>query len=269
MKEKITFSFGKNWQNFLRSLNEESINNARLSLSEFLELANLQGKSFLDIGCGSGLFSYAAFHLGAKKVVSFDLDPFSVECCKYLRGKANNPKNWEIYQGSILDNNFISGLEKFDIVYSWGVLHHTGKMWEAIRNSVSLVSANGYYYIAIYHKVKGIFGSNFWVKLKKIYNSSPKIGKHILEFIYMFTYFAVNLIGLRNPLKKIKNYKSHRGMTWVTDVIDWLGGYPYEFAAPDEIINFMKENFTDFSLVKIKTTDRLSNNWFLFKRSGK
>jgi len=97
MKQNIAFSFGRNWQDFLKSLNEDKYKNAALSLTEFLGLDNLQGKSFLDIGCGSGLFSYAAFRLGADKVVSIDLDPFSIECCKYLREKADSPRNWELY----------------------------------------------------------------------------------------------------------------------------------------------------------------------------
>ncbi|MCZ6594898.1 MAG: 50S ribosomal protein L11 methyltransferase, partial [Bacteroidetes bacterium] len=117
----MTFSFGKNWQNFLKSFNDDRVKTAELSITEFLQLRSLQGKSFLDIGCGSGLFSYAAFNLGAKQIVSFNLDPFSVECCNYLHKKADSPNNWDIYEGSILDYNFISKLSKFDIVYSWGV----------------------------------------------------------------------------------------------------------------------------------------------------
>ena len=103
MKEKITFSFGKNWQKFLKCLTKTKLKNAELSLTDFLKSKNLKGKTFLDIGCGSGIFSYAAFNLNAKKVVSFDVDPFSVACCKYLHKKAGEPKNWEIYRGSILD----------------------------------------------------------------------------------------------------------------------------------------------------------------------
>jgi len=154
MKERTTFSFGKNWQIFLKGLSEDRFRNAELSLIEFLNMDDLKGKSFLDIGCGSGLFSYAAFTLRADKIVSFDVDPFSVECCKYLHKKANHPGNWKIYEGSILSNNFISQLQTFDIVYAWGVLHHTGNMWQAIKNSLQLVNDNGLYYISIYNKLE-------------------------------------------------------------------------------------------------------------------
>jgi SAM-dependent methyltransferase len=266
MTEKTTFSFGQNWQYFLKSLTEDSIKNAELSLIGFLHVEDLQGKSFLDIGCGSGLFSYAAFKLGAKKVVSFDADPFSIGCCNYLHKKANSPENWDIYEGSVLDQNFIVQLGKFDIVYSWGVLHHTGNMWEAIKNSARLVDKGGYYYIAIYNKVQGKRGSEFWLKRKKLYNQSPKIVKYGLELHHICLYhIIVPLVRGKNFIKAIKNYDSRRGMNWRRDITDWLGGYPYEFATVEEIFTFMKTNFPDFKLVNIKTTNTVGNNWYLFQ----
>ncbi|MFQ5456255.1 MAG: class I SAM-dependent methyltransferase [Nitrospirota bacterium] len=266
MVEK-TFSFGKNWQIFLKSLNEERIRNAESSLTEFLGLKDLQGKSMLDIGCGSGLFSYAAFNLGARQIISLDVDPFSVECCNYMHKKANSPPHWKIYEGSILDNNFISKLGEFDIVYSWGVLHHTGNMWNAVKNSARLVRKEGYYYIAIYNRVEGRKGSMLWLKIKELYNVSPKIGKHALEILYILNYFIGHLIRFRNPITNIINYKSQRGMKWRTDITDWLGGYPYEFASVEEIFRFMKDNFPDFILENIKTDNGLGCNEFLYKRN--
>lgn len=264
MQDKITFSFGENWQNFISSIDEDSIQNAKSSLTEFLGLENLKGKSFLDIGCGSGLFSYAAFCLGAKKLVSFDVDQLSVNCCKYLFAKANSPENWELYRGSILDNNFISGLERADIVYSWGVLHHTGKMFEAIKNSARLVNKGGYFFIAIYNKDEGKRGSEFWLRIKKLYNYSPVIGKRILETLYILSYFGSEVIKFKNPLRNIRS--KGRGMSFRTDVIDWLGGLPYEFATVEEITSFMSTEFPDLNLVNVKRVTGLDNNWYLFKK---
>jgi len=272
MAHKQTFSFGRNWQIFLKSFDEERVRIAEDSLTQFLGLPDLKGKSFLDIGCGSGLFSYAAFNLGAERIVSFDVDPFSVECCKHLRGRANNPAHWEVSEGSVLDGNFLSGLGAFDIVYSWGVLHHTGHLWDAIEYSARLVNPGGYYYIALYNKILARNDSTswihpFWLKVKTVYNTYPALGTYILEPLAMSAYLAIVVARGENPVTHIRNYKSHRGMSWRTDATDWLGGYPYEFATVEEIFKFIKGKFPDFNLVNVKVTSGRGLNWYLFKRS--
>ncbi len=265
------FSFGENWQEFLRTLDEDRIRIAQSSLVEFMDLPDLKGKSFLDIGCGSGLFSYAAFNLGAASVVSFDPDPLCVQCCTLLRQKAGSPNNWEVRQGSILDEGFTSGLGSFDVVYSWGVLHHTGKMWDAMTNSAGLASPGGYLYIAIYNKLLRRDGveawiHSFWTAVKKVHNSHPLIGRYILEPPALAAYLSIVVVRGENPVKHVKNYRSHRGMSWKTDATDWLGGYPYEYATVEEVFKFIRGNFPDFNLVNIKTTSGRGLNWYLFKR---
>ena len=59
------FEFGKNWTAFLEVLDDRRIEEAKASLREMLEVENLEGKSFVDIGSGSGLFSLAARAMGA------------------------------------------------------------------------------------------------------------------------------------------------------------------------------------------------------------
>jgi 2-polyprenyl-6-hydroxyphenyl methylase/3-demethylubiquinone-9 3-methyltransferase len=274
MQPKQTFSFGHNWQTFLQSFDEERVEIAAESLRQFMGMADLRGKSFLDIGCGSGLFSYAALNLGAKRIVSFDVDPFSVECCKRLRDRGKNPAHWEVHEGSVLDKSFLSGLGKFDIVYSWGVLHHTGAMWDAIENSAALVNPGGYYYIAIYNKILARNGSTswvhpFWLKIKTLYNAYPALGAYVLEPLAMSAYLAIVIARGENPVTHIRNYKSHRGMSWRTDATDWLGGYPYEFATVEEIFTFVKAKFAGFNLVNIKVTSGRGLNWYLFKNCSK
>ena len=265
MNEK-KFSFGKNWNVFLQSLTDEKVNNAVKSLCNFLSVENLKSKTFIDIGCGSGLFSYAAYLLGAEKIVSIDVDPFSTECCHFLHRKANNPANWDIYDGSVLDKNFLNRFPTFDIVYSWGVLHHTGNMVEAIKNSASLTKLNGHYYIAIYNRKAGLFGSDYWIKVKQFYNHSPKIIKLILEYAYMFKFFIAKLCRFKNPIKAIQGYYSKRGMYWRTDITDWLGGYPYEFGTPEEILKIVDKNSHGFQLIKLEANTELGCSSFLFKK---
>ncbi|RKY84732.1 hypothetical protein DRQ09_08200 [candidate division KSB1 bacterium] len=188
------FDFGKNWQSFINNyLNDERIDEAKKSLCNFLEMENLKRKTFLDVGCGSGLFSLAAIKLGAEKVVSFDVDPYSVKCAEALYKNEGSPSNWQIFEGSILDESLIKSIGTFDIVYSWGVLHHTGDMWKAIDNVCHLVKKDGLLYIAIYNRADGLaiypdgrFGpSKFWKFEKRIYSKLPLFLQNVIEFFVM------------------------------------------------------------------------------------
>lgn len=173
---KITFSFGKNWMDFVKNfVNEERLNIALDSLLKYLPPEEYKNKVFMDVGCGSGIFSFSAIRLGCSKVISFDIDPLSIKATNYLKEKfyylLSKNFEWEIFQGDVLDKSLISKYsQKIDIVYSWGVLHHAGKMWEAIKNVSYLVKPNGYLILAIYNKAPS---SEFWLKVKKFYNSSP------------------------------------------------------------------------------------------------
>ena len=104
-------------------------------------------------------------------------------------------------------------------------------------------------------------------KIKKLYNSSPKLGKTILEILYSLLFCVATLVRLKNPVTEIRNYQSHRGMDFMTDVRDWLGGYPYEFASTDEVINFMKSHFPRFKLINLQSASGTGNNWFLFSNT--
>lgn len=272
MTEKITFSFGKNWQQYLKeSFNKKNVQLAKKSIKNFLRVKNLKGKTFLDIGCGSGLFSLSAYELGAKNIISFDVDPYSVKCCTYLRSKRSNPKNWQIYRGSILDNKFLSRIPKADIVYSWGVLHHTGRMWIAIENAAKKVKKGGYFYFTIYNKKPGLRGSKNQLKLKRLYNQSPHLFKKFLEWSLWGSFITKNLLFFRNPFKIIKNIENStfaRGMTFKSGVTDWLGGLPYEFATPQEIFDFCNKKLK-LQLINVHIVDEtnaLGNNHFLFKK---
>lgn len=253
----------------MKTLTEERIETAKRSLTDFLKIPDFRGKTFLDIGCGSGLFSYAAHQLNAARITSVDVDPFSVQCCRHLHEKSGKPANWTIHEGSILDTNFISQLGSFDIVYSWGVLPFTGDMWAAIRNSASLVKNGGLLYITIYNKTDGILGSAQWLKIKKFYNTLPQQGKHILEWLYIMAFFAAELLKMRNPFHHIRNYQSSRGMNWRTDINDWLGGLPFEYAKVEEVFNFIHTQFPDLELINIKTDPHaMGLNWFVFQKSS-
>ena len=258
------FEFGRNWKAFLSTVDERRIAEAVRSLREMLELDNLDGKSFLDIGSGSGLFSLSARRLGAR-VHSFDYDPQSLACTRKLKSRYfPDDNNWTIEEGSVLDRNYLQSLGKFEIVYSWGVLHHTGNMWKALENVELPVKKQGKLFIAIYNDKGG--KSRFWWHVKKTYCRGIA-GKALVCGVFIPYFTLRTLIACLARRKNLfADYKKTRGMSIIYDWFDWLGGFPYEFATVEGIVNFF--NNKSYTLIKVKTTTSLGNNQFVFTRNG-
>ncbi|MBI5564938.1 MAG: class I SAM-dependent methyltransferase [Chloroflexi bacterium] len=253
------FDFGANWQAFSeKRVNAERLDVAAQSLQKLLQRDALTGLSFLDVGCGSGLFSIAAYQLGAAKVVGLDINPRSIASSAYNRDRLTPQAPLEFVEMSVLDRDKLRTLGAFDFVYAWGSLHHTGAMWTAIENVLDAVRPGGTLVLAIYNR-HGT--SRVWQVIKRVYSRLPRWAQSIVAVPFGgVIYLAKLIVTRRNPLEK------QRGMDFWYDVIDWLGGYPYEYATRQEIEAFVTAR--GFTLVRsVPAQVPTGCNEFVFERN--
>lgn len=222
------FSFGFNWVDYVKTrMSEDIISMHQTNLKSLYDSIgiSLEGKSVFDIGSGSGLSSISFARLGASTITSMDIDSFSVEATSYTKNKFwnNSDIQWNVYQRSILDGIPIPD-ESQDVVYSWGVLHHTGDMWNAIRNSIKAVKPGGIFHVALYRS-----GSKFSKSLDEKYRFKFADKETKIQMLY-------NRAG-----QKINHIKKDRGMNKFHDALDWLGGLPYDVADPEVLFSWLKE----------------------------
>jgi 2-polyprenyl-6-hydroxyphenyl methylase/3-demethylubiquinone-9 3-methyltransferase len=252
------FAFGRNWQQYLTGLNDEKIHAAECALVRLLDMETFTGLRFLDIGSGSGLHSLAARKLGAE-VHSFDFDSESVACTQALKSRYfPNDLDWRIEYGSILDQRYVQSLGVFDIVYAWGVLHHTGQIWQALLTAMLPVKTGGILALALYNRH---WTSPIWKGIKYLYNASPDW----MRPGWLWTIGGLKSLGAvlttkTNPLSR------DRGMQFRHDLIDWLGGYPYEYAAISDVTKFVERQ--GFQTITVLPTSGWTGcNQFVFRKS--
>ncbi len=266
-KQELRFNFGKNWRRFITNLTEEQIIKAETSLKLMLKAETLAGKKFLDIGSGSGLFSLAAMRLGASYVRSFDHDMQSVHCALELKRRFFADSNvWEIEQGSALDESYLKSLGKFDIVYSWGVLHHTGNLQKALQNVLVPLETGGMLFISIYNDQGRT--SRIWTKIKRFYNALPRELRFTVLFPSFFVIYGTNIaksILRGHSMNYWKTYGKDRGMSPWTDLVDWVGGYPFEVAKPDDLVEFYLSKGLELRRLKTMGGGRGCNE-FVFQK---
>ncbi len=264
------FAFGRNWRKYSRVIDDERVDAAVANLHRLIDEEQLEGKRFLDIGCGSGLSSLAAVRLGAE-VHAFDYDQDSVATSIALRDRSAIQEScWSIEQGSVLDADYMAGLGKYDIVYSWGVLHHTGAMWQAIDHAAAAVNSGGKFALALYNDQGG--ASRRWLAIKKRYVGGSIFSRILITFV-IGAFFEgraalIRLARLQNPLpfQDWKLRREDRGMSVYYDLIDWVGGYPFEVAKPEDVLQFLKQR--GFVLDGMKTcAGGHGCNEFLFVRT--
>jgi len=258
------FAFGENWRRFLSVVDEHRIGEAEKSLVDMLGRPRLDGLRFLDVGSGSGLFSLAAWRLGAT-VHSFDFDPASVACTHEMKRRfAGDDPRWTVERGSALDADYLRRLGVADIVYSWGVLHHTGAMHRAMELVAGLVAPGGTLYISLYND-QG-WQSRVWHFVKRIYNLLPGPLRFIVVAPVMALLWGPAVVSdlvHGRPFATFRQYSSTRGMSPWHDLIDWVGGYPFEVARPDDVVRFYKH--LSFDLQTLTRRNGLGCNEFVLR----
>ncbi len=260
------FDFGANWSAFLVTLNEERIAIAEQSLCDMLGVSDLRERTFLDIGSGSGLFSLAARRLGAT-VTSFDYDPKSVACTVELRRRYfPDDTRWAVGQGSVLDETHLAGLGQHDIVYSWGVLHHTGEMWRALDLAVKQVRPGGMLAVALYND-QG-WASRAWRFIKRVYCGTPSWLRWAILYpcgACLWVPATIRDMARLRPFATWRHYAARRGMSPWHDVIDWVGGYPFEVCSPADLQAWATR--TELTVLRMTTVGkRLGCNQFTLRR---
>ena len=249
------FEFGENWLGYLKEINSERILVAEKSLLEMFEMERFDNLTFLDAGCGSGLFSLAARNLGAK-VFSFDYDPKSAQCASALKNRYyREDSNWQIEEGSVLDLGYLEKIGTYDLVYCWGVIHHTGQLMKGLENITVTVKSDGKIFVALYND-QGI-ASKYWRVVKQCYVRYT-FTRPILIFVHLLYPVLPSLV-----LKRLRKEKIPRGMSAWHDFLDWLGGYPFETSTVNEVFSFFKTK--GFRLQNLKTVGgKMGCNEFLF-----
>ena len=269
------FGFGDNWSAFAEGLSDADIAVAVASLREAIPMDQavdhpLRGMTVLDAGCGSGLFLLAALRLGAT-VSAFDYDPASVATTRAtIERHATDEEAGRITigHGSVLDPAFLRSLGSFDVVYSWGVLHHTGDMWDACGLVATRVRPGGVLVIALYNDVG--FISRVWWGIKRLYVALPALLRPVLAVIVLVPIEAFALVRAAvklRPASYIERwtaYGSRRGMDRWRDHLDWVGGFPYEYATRASVISEMDRQ----GFVSLRTREAIAwgNNEFTFLR---
>lgn len=262
----MRYNFGKNWAHYVDGIDgefDQTLDLAKQYLCDVFGIEKIIGKSFIDVGSGSGLFSLAAVELGAARVLSIDYDPDSVMTTNSLKDKTKySDEKWAVIQGDLLDKLLVDKLGTFDLVHCAGVAHHTGEMMLALANLDNLVAKNGYLFESIYNRIS-IF-SSLWHKIKYLYNKFRWL-RPLIKISYVVSWFLYWMFNRKWPLTEVKNFgKNGRGMNFYRDIDDWLGGYPYEYANAGEIVNFYFSK--DYDLTYFVASNNWGLNNFVFRQ---
>jgi 2-polyprenyl-6-hydroxyphenyl methylase/3-demethylubiquinone-9 3-methyltransferase len=231
------FRFGDNWASYAGGIDAEAIAEAERGILRLISREELAARNFLDIGCGSGIHALAAARLGAKRILAVDIDPRSVETTRALLSARASHAFWNAETISVFDLD-PAEVGTFDVVYSWDVLHHTGDLDTAMRRAAALVAPGGLFAFALYRRTHC---DRLWTAEKRWYASASPRAQRLAQSLYTALFKVALAATGRSFAAYVAKKKRERGMEFAHDVRDWLGGYPYETIAPEEVERLMRE----------------------------
>ncbi len=171
-------------------------NSSDISRLGLKDVKNIEGKSILDVGCGVG--RDMKFFKNAKLLVGIDKSNSIYIARKRLKGN-----NIRLYNIDLFD---FEPEEKFDIVYSNGVLHHTPDAKKSFIRISSFVKKGGSLSVFLYHKYYPMNQKiAFWRRYLTRYMEAREVEKELIKHIS-------------------KNYKPNKGWTADDIVTDSLYG---------------------------------------------
>ena len=151
-------------------------------------------------------------------------------------------------QGSILEADYVRSLGTFDVVYAWGVLHHTGALHQALGAAARLVSPGGLFAFALYHRT---LMCGLWRREKRWYSAASPQAQRRARAVYVALLRTRFLLAGRDFRAHVAGYQSARGMDFMHDVHDWMGGYPYESILAPEVDALMRR----LGFARVRATD--------------
>ncbi|MGI9383010.1 MAG: methyltransferase domain-containing protein [Methyloligellaceae bacterium] len=200
-------------------------------LLRLIPKGEIVGRSLIDIGCGSGIHSVAAAKLGAAQIYAIDFDPRSVAAARTLLEKHVPNAEWRV------ESRDVFGLEptsdgRFDVVYSWGVLHHTGDVNTALERAAAMTAEGGLFVFSLYRPTTLDW---FWIREKRWYAQASRPAQKVALWLYVALFRLASWVtGRRGSIDQ-------RGMEFRHDVNDWLGGYPYEAVSARDVRRIMSQ----------------------------
>lgn len=222
-KEKVGKFYDVVWTEYLPEYNASEAH-----WNIFYSPQDVRGKSVLDAGCGTGIFSTIFARNGAAKVLGIDISEGSLETAKALKAKFHL-ENTDFKKQDMLALPFED--ESFDIVWAWGTVHHTTDPFRAMCELTRVLKTGGSILLAVYTRTKVTFLHE--IIRKTLIRTPRKTWKALSKILALLLYPVVLVFKKRE--------KSRKGEKLEELIMDWYFVPIRHYYYPEEIKTFLEE----------------------------